>query len=214
MSEDPRFDALLSDFAAHLVPEAFGSFTRADRVLLEPVDLSTATGDVDAAVWFDRWVVDRLEDALEAVFPDGHPWAVVYVSDGRVRRRYVDCGCGNLSCATNPATDEVFDVATPWLFAADLPRPAPVWQPLYDDEGVVVDDILVEPSEGRWRATWYAEARGRGVVASRAGIIHLDGAVVVDAERITPRDTMVTRDLHGILRGHPARRRHPLRGRR
>lgn len=58
---------------------------------------------------------------------------------------------------------------------------------------------------------WYAEARGRGVGAARVGRLGSDGdRDAFTGEPIHPSDS---HSLGQILRGHPARRRFPLRRR-
>jgi hypothetical protein len=170
--DDPALDAMLADFADHLVPEAFATPTLAHRVALEPVELTGLADDGDALLWFDRWVEARIVDALEGSWPHDPPLTVVYVSDGHLLRRYEECGCGYLDCATNPARDEVAALATPWVFAAHLPRPRPTWQVVTNEHGAELDEVLVASAEIRWTVVWYAEARrSRGVAdPRRAGV--------------------------------------------
>ncbi len=66
--------------------------------------------------------------------------------------------------------------------------------------------------EGAWHATWYAEARGRGVAATRAGQVEIDRDRIVRRRELEPR-TGLPKAFHGVLRGHPARKSHPLRRR-
>jgi hypothetical protein len=209
--DDPTIDAILADFADHLVPEAFVTRTRAHRVWLEPVDLTAADLDGGGTLWFGQWVEDRIVDALEAAWPHDRPLAVAFTSDGHLLRRYDECGCSDRYCGWWPAGREAAAIGTPWVFAADLPRPQPRWRVRYDDDGDEVDEVLVAPTETRWTMTWYAEARGRGAVASRAGVLEMDGEVVVGSARIPVRASAITREFHRMLFRHPARKRHPLR---
>lgn len=211
MTHDPRFEALLADVVDHLVPEAFERPTCAERVAREPLELCDLPAR-EAGTVFDRWVDDRLLEALERG-AYASPLTIVSTSDGRLLRRYVDCGCGELTCATQTARAELASVAVPWVFAIDLVRPQPTWQVVTGPDGEVDEEVLVAPDDLRWSAPWFAEARGHGLATTRAGQLTLDGEVVLDAVRFAPRDHPITRHFHRLLFRHPARRRHPLRGR-
>ncbi len=200
-------DAVLSDFAQHLIPEAFEEPTRARRVYRE----QPRYGPED----FDAWVDERVEEALTARWPvGGAPNIVAYLSDGRLRWAYDDCGCGYLECVTTVIGDEALGVTEPWVFGALLPRPEGSWEVLADEEGEEADEVWREPTTSVWPAVWYAEARGRGIAASRAGFLQLDGEEVRSHTDLEVRATPATRQLHRILFRHPARKRHPLRRRR
>lgn len=209
MSDDPILDSFFARFAEHLIPEAFGRPTSADRVELEPDGLTAADPPR-----FEAWLEGRLHEALTAAWPVEHPRAVVFLSDGVLCWRYEECGCGYLDCALRPAAEEAVAVDTPWVLGAWLPRPLPRWEPVLDQDGNELHEILVGPEDRRWLATWYAEGRGRGVATSRAGVISLDGEVATWCHEVPPRETPAGRQLHRILLRHPARRRHPLRRRR
>lgn len=201
-------DAVLDDIIAHLVPEAFDRPTCAERVAREPVVLVDLPRR-DAPAVFERWVDDRLLEALERG-AYASPLTVVTTSDGHLLRRYVDCGCGQVPCAVEAARSEVHDIAQPWVFAADLVRPAPVWETVRGDDGQL-EEVLTVPDDLTWYAPWFAEARGHGMVTTRAGVLALHGEVVVDTHRLPPRQHPVTRRFHRLLFRHPARRRFPLR---
>jgi hypothetical protein len=203
---------VFASFAQHLVPEAFATPTRADRVSLEtsgpaPVDRAYARAR------FDRWIDDRIEDALAASWPHDRPLVVAFTSDGYLLRRYDENGCGHLDCVVGLVQTEVAAIDTPWVFGAALPRPQPFLETLYDEDDNEVAEVLRPPSISFWTATWYAEARGGGVAESFAGELHLDAEVVVAAGPLHVRATAVTREFHRMLYRHPARRLHPLRRR-
>ena len=197
-------DAALTDFAEHLIPEAFETPTRARRVLREQPHY----GRDD----FDTWVADRVAEALAARWPTGEaPGVVAYLSDGRLRWTYDDCGCGYLECVTTVIGDETPGVGEPWVFGAVLPRPAGRWEVTEDELGYGLDDAWHQPVTSVWPAVWYAEARGRGLADTRAGFLQLDGEEVRSHTDLEVTATPATRKLHRILFGHPARRAHPLR---
>lgn len=198
-------DALLTDLADQLIPEAFHTPTRAELVAFEPIDL-TRLPRPEAEVRFERWIDDRLLEALERA-AYGAPLTLVTTSDGRLLRRYADCGCGGLECAVDAAQLELRAIGSPWLLAVALQRPRPRWAIDADVEELVAPDDL------RWVAPWYAEARSRGVASVRAGMLLLEGEVVDDAVPVDPRELLATRLFRQLLLRHPARRRHPRRGR-
>ncbi len=210
MDDDTITREVFASFADHLVPEAFATPTRAHRVTHEtagPMD----TGGPEPRTRFDRWVEDRIEDALAASWPHDRPLIVAFTSDGQLLRRYDENGCGHLDCVVSLVRIEVAAIDTPWVFAAALPRPQPYWEVVYDEDGSEIDEVLRSPSSREWTATWYAEARGGGVADTLAGYLHLDGEEVTSTGPLDVRATAVTRGFHRILYRHPARRLHPLR---
>ena len=122
--------------------------------------------DRDAALWFDRWLEARIEDALAATWPHDRPLAVAYVSDGRLLRRYDEPGCGHLDCLTGVVHDDTVAIDTPWLLACYLPRPQPTLETVFDEVTGIGEEVLVPPGHSDWEAWWYAEARGRGVATA------------------------------------------------
>lgn len=210
MPHDPRFEALLADVVDHLVPEAFDRPTCAERVAREPVALIDLPPRAAATV-FDRWVDDRLLESLERGAYTS-PLTVVTTSDGQLLRRFVDCGCGELTCATQAARDELWSIEQPWLLAIDLVRPAPGWEVVVGPDGQQ-EEGMVAPDGLRWRAPWFADARGHWLAATRAGLLRFDGEVVLDSVRFAPREHPVSRRFHRLLFRHPSRRQFPLRGR-
>lgn len=197
-------DAALSDFADHLIPEAFEAPTRARRVHREQPHFGREG--------FDDWVADRVAEALAARWPTGDaPGVVAYLSDGRLRWTFDDCGCGYLECVTTVISDEAVGVTQPWVFAAVLPRPEGRWEAIEDEFGDELDEVWREPVTSVWPAVWYAEARGRGVADTRAGFLQLDGEEVRSHTGLQVTATPATRQLHRVLFRHPARRAHPLR---
>ena len=200
-------DAVLSDFAEHLIPEAFEAPTRARRVYREQARF----GPED----FDAWIEQRVAEALTVRWPLGDPPGIVaYLTDGRLRWCFDDCGCGYLECVTGVMGDEALGVSEPWVFGAVLPRPEGRWELVHDEDGNELDEVWREPTTSVWPAVWYAEARGRGVAATRAGFLQLDGEQVRSHTDLEVRATPATRQLHRVLFRHPARKRHPLRGSR
>lgn len=210
MSEDPVVLAVFAEFAEHAVPEAFESPTRARRVALEPPDVRGRRGQGVAR--FGAWVDARIVDALAATWPHDRPLVVAYTSDGRVLRRYDENGCGHHRCVTGLVCRELVDVAEPWVFGADLPRPQPYWDLVTDADGNEVDEVLRQPTETRWRMTWYAEGRSPGVGTTLAGVVEMDGEQEVGRWSLAPRSG-ITREFHRMLSRHPSRRRYPLRRR-
>jgi hypothetical protein len=212
VSDDTILHELFATFAEHLIPEAFGAPTRAYRVTLDDLGL-TSTADEPGGARFDRWVAARIDDALAAAWPHDWPLAVAFTSDGQLLRRYDEPGCGHVRCVAAVVRDEVAAIATPWLFGAALPRPQPYWEVLQDDDGNELDEVLRPAPITTWTATWYAEARGRGVAATAAGTVELHGERIVGGSPLHVRTTDATRTFNDVLLGHPARRRHQVRRR-
>lgn len=197
-------DQALADFADHLVPEAFERFTAAGRVRLEE-PRSGPDG-------FDDWIEQRLAEALDWRWPRGDaPLVVAFLSDGRLRWCFDDGGCGPLEAVRALVGIEAATIARPWLLAAVLPRPTGHGEVATDEDGSGSGEVWRASSETRWRAGWYAEARGRGVAATRAGLVDLVGERPTARHEIEVTATEATRQLHRTLYRHPARRRHPLR---
>ena len=214
--DDTLQHRIFASFAEHLVPEAFATPTRAHRVFRETSGPAPGDGSQVRArsrALFDRWIDARIEDALAASWPHDRPLVVAFTSDGQLLRRYDENGCGHLDCVVGLVQREVAAIECPWVFGADLPRPQPWWEMVYDEDGNEVEQVLRPPSTSRWTATWYAEARGGGVADSFAGFLHLDGEEVTSAGPLQVRATTATRELHRMLYRHPARRLHPLRRR-
>ena len=212
VDDDTIQHEVFASFAEHLVPEAFATPTRAYRVVCETSGPAPADR-AQARARFDCWIDDRIEDALAASWPHDRPLVVAYTSDGHLLRRYDENGCGHLDCVVGLVQAEVAAIDTPWVFGAALPRPQPFLEMMYDEDGNEVAEVLRQPSTRSWTATWYAEARGRGVADTFAGELHLDGEVVTSAGPLHVRATAGTREFHRMLHRHPARRLHPLRRR-
>lgn len=212
VDDDTIKDQIFSSFAEHLVPEAFATPTRAYRVTYETAAPAPADR-AQARARFGRWIDDRIEDALAASWPHDRPLVVAFTSDGDLLRRYDENGCGHLDCVVGLVQREVAAIDAPWVFGADLPRPQPWWEMVYDEDGNEVTEVLRQPTVTRWTATWYAEARGRGVADTLAGYLHLDAEEATSTGALHPRATTVTREFHRMLYCHPSRRLHPLRRR-
>ena len=207
MIDDRHIDA----FGQNLVPEAFSR--RHTAHLVEHVDDVPQGPDA-----FETWRDQRLAAAIADRYPAGHrPVRMVIVegSDG-IRWRWDDDPCCSADWLASRVCREARDVPEPWVFAIALPWPEPRFE--------VIDPVtrehveLSEPMwlDTRWHATWYAEARGRGVALTRAGLIDLEYDPRTDHDTEhgrapLPVDVGEARAFHRVLYGHPARRQHPLR---
>lgn len=200
-------------FAEALVPEAFARPHTAYRV--EVVDPREGPDE------FDWWVAELIPAMIADRYPAGHrPVRIVIVEGGDgLRWRWDDSPCCLPEWTVKRVRREAAPVPEPWLFAIELPWPEPSWQAYDREVGEVVE--LVEPrwQETTWQATWYAEARGRGEAAVRAGTVILDYDPERDTDRQIARiplpvDAGLPRLFHRILYGHPARKQHRLRRRR
>jgi hypothetical protein len=212
VDDDTLQHQLFASFAEHLVPEAFATPTHAHRVTHETAG-PAPIGGAQARARFDRWVDDRIVDALAASWPHDRPLVVAFTSDGQLLRRYDENGCGHLDCVVGLVQREVALIDTPWVFGAALPRPQPYLEMLFDEDGNELGEVLRSPSSSTWTAIWFAEARGGGVADTRAGEVHLDAEEVTFAGPLHVRATAATREFHRMLYRHPARRLHPLRRR-
>ena len=205
----------LSPFAEELVPEAFARPHTAYRVHRVDEPLSGERG-------FAQFIDSLLGYTLTyrcgcGVFPAR--LVVIEGGDGIAWYWDDDVGCP-VSWTVERVRHEARPIADPWLFAIELLRPeqpvARYWEEQPDG------DLLALPNPSwqdlRWLAVWYAEARGRGVAATLAGVVDLeclphDGTDrVVGQAPIAPGDA-ITRDFHRILYAHPSRKDHPLRRR-
>ncbi|HSK23786.1 MAG TPA: hypothetical protein VK906_11445 [Egicoccus sp.] len=186
-------------WASRLTPEAFAVATSAFVVAPELDGLADEVIEQDAAARFGAWVDQRLDEAVVAQGWSGPPAWLVFAGDGNVLRRYDDCGCGRIECVLEVA-DELRGLTTPWLLAADLSRRPSEISPLARSR-----------LPRRWYLDWYAEARGRGVAARLAGFLQMRGEHVMQSSTFTPEQLGVAGRFADLLRGHPARRRHPIR---
>ncbi|MBW3663406.1 MAG: hypothetical protein KY469_09935 [Actinobacteria bacterium] len=199
-------DAAIREWARHLVPEAFAVPTRAHRV--ELARASDRTSD------FDAWIAEqrRFARTVEYQFgrdapPHGdHPLGVAIVEHGDERWRW-DADCEEPRCLAAKVREDVATFRELWLFLTLTPGPRYAWLPPPDDEDGFEELQLVEP---RWKMLWYAEARGQGTARIVTGIDHMDMWERVDTVPLPPR-TPFERAAGDILRGHPDRRRHPIR---
>lgn len=188
-------------WARQLTPEAFAARTTAFVVTPEPDGL---TGNLQGAAGdarFQAWVDQRLDDAPTARGWAGPPAWTVFASDGHLQRRYDDCGCRRIRCVL-AVSAELRAIEEPWLVAVMLQkRPPPV------------SPCAGSPLPRRWYAGWYAEARGRGVAARCAGWLQLRGEHQLVGFPCRPEQLNEARRFQDLLRGHPARRQHPIRTR-
>jgi hypothetical protein len=180
VDDDTIQHQLFASFAEHLVPEAFATPTRAHRVTRETSG-PAPTDRAQARARFDRWIDDRIEDALAASWPHDRPLVVAFTSDGQLLRRYDENGCGHLDCVVGLVQREVAAIDTPWVFGAALPRPQPYLEMLFDEDGNELGEVLRRrrAAPGRPPGT-----RRRVAVASPtrvAGELHLDGEEVTSA---------------------------------
>ncbi len=111
VDDDTIQHEVFASFAHHLVPEAFTTPTRADRVTLETTGPAPADR-AQARARFDRWIDDRIEDALAASWLHDRPLVVAHTSDGHLLRRYDENGCGHLDCVVELVQTEVAEVLT------------------------------------------------------------------------------------------------------
>ncbi len=201
-------DRYLTDFADHLVPEAFARHHTAYRV--EAVDPVPAGREA-----FERWVCERISESLIDRYAVGvHPVGYIIVDDADgVRWRWDRDPCCMPAWLVERVRDEARELPRPWVFAVDLPRPEPISE-VYDPElGDYVELLEPQVSTARWTAIWYAEARGRGLAAVQAGAIDLDGEEEVSRHRLRV-DAGLPKVFHRVLDAHPDRKRHLLRRRR
>lgn len=204
-------DRHITAFGQHLVPEAFSRPHTAH--LVEQVEEVPHGADA-----FDRWR-DRLVDACIADrYPAGHrPVRILIVegSDG-IRWRWDGDPCCPAEWLVSRVREEARPIPDPWVFAIELPWPEirhEVIDPVTRELVALREPIWLDT---RWCATWYAEARGRGVARTCAGLVDLEYVPSTDDDIVHgryafPVDTDEARDFHRILYGHPARRANPLR---
>lgn len=203
----------LSPFAEELIPEAFTRRHTAFRVHRVDEPLSGEPGfglfvdsllrytlgyRCDCGLFPSRMVVVEDGDGICWYWDEETPWPPSWTVE-RVRR-------------------EARSLPEPWLFAIELPRPDPASEPTWWDGITAPVTTVPPPRDLSWTAVWYAEARGRGMAQTGAGIVQLEHVPwedmdrVVDGMPIAPADHPTTRDFHRILYAHPARKQHPLRG--
>lgn len=204
----------LSPFAEELIPEAFARRHTAFRVHRVDAPLSGEPG-------FAQFIEERLRYTLTHQCECGiFPARMVVVEGGDDVAWYWDddVGCP-VSWTIERVRREARPIPEPWLFAIELLRPEPVvsWEEQPDG------DLLALPNPSWedliWPAIWYAEARGRGMAHTEAGIVRLEHVPLEGVDRvlgrlpIPPAGDLMTRDFHRILYAHPARKAHPLRRR-
>lgn len=189
----------IAAWARQLTPEAFTTPTTAFAVTPELDGLAGDLDGVDGQARFAAWVDQRLDEAVVACGWAGPPSWMVFAADGLVLRRFDDCGCGRIDCVLAVA-DELRGLSTPWVVAVDASRRPRALSPRARSR-----------LPRRWYLDWYAEARGRGVAARLAGFSQLRGDHLLDASTLTPDRLGEAGRFAELLRGHPARRRHPIR---
>lgn len=208
----------LSPFAEELIPEAFTRPHTAYRVHRVDEPLSGERG-------FAQFIESLLRYTLTyrcecGVFPAR--MVVVEGGDG-VAWYWDDDICCPADWTVERVRREARPIPEPWLFAIELLRPDPPPATFWEEQPD--GDLIALPSPSwqdlSWVAVWYAEARGRGMAHTEAGVVHLEQVPHEGTDRIMgqtpimPAGDPMTRDFHRILHAHPARKEHPLRrGRR
>lgn len=202
----------LSAFAEELVPEAFTRRHTAYRVhRVDPL-----WGESGFSVFIEsllRYAV--LYRCSCGAFPIR--MVVIEGGDG-IAWYWADELDGPASWMVERVRRDAYPIPDPWLFAIELMRPEP--DPLWVDGVTAPLGTVPPPPDLRWMAVWYAEARGRGMAMTRAGIVDLEYLPDENADRVLAeaaipvRRDPLTRDFHRILYAHPARKQHPLRRRR
>lgn len=194
-----------------LVPAAFDfAHTAAHAALVDP--------DLHGGSDFARWVSLGLTRLLALPFAEGGylDLAVVVEDSSGLRLRWDDAPCSQPGWLAARVRDEVAALEDPWMLAIDArdaPRGCVAWD---DHEGDYLPCEVARSHEPHRHATWYAEARGRGVAKVMGGGALVepagDGTEIRLAMREEPTATLGAASLYRrVLRGHPARRRHRLR---
>ncbi|MEX2627153.1 MAG: hypothetical protein WD225_09720, partial [Ilumatobacteraceae bacterium] len=109
--------------------------------------------------------------------------------------------CRRIECVLGVA-GELRGIEQPWLVAVMLQK-RPVSPGPWSGPSL----------RRRWYVGWYAEARGRGVATRLAGWVQLRGSHQLDGFACRIEQLGEARRFQHLLRGHPARRRHPIRTR-
>lgn len=199
-------DRVIDDFAQRLVPEAFAHRHTA-------YDVNVVDTPASGSAAFDHWVEERIQEAAAQRYAwGGRPirYVIIEAGDG-TRWRWDGEQCCPPEWLADRVREESHQLPEPWLFAVELGWPDPVWEFYDEDLGELVG--LTEPvvPGSNWPATWYAEARGRGVATTRAGQVDIDrDGRIVGRRELPPREGLAGA-FHRVLRGHPDRKRHPLR---
>jgi hypothetical protein len=204
-------DRYIAHFTDNLVPEAFA---RRHTAWLVEVHDNTRRGPAA----FQDWVDHLVPAMINGRYPAGHrPVRIIIVegSDG-VRWRWDGDPCCQPSWLVDRVRDESRAIPDPWVFAIELPWAEPVYA-TRDEWGEWVESAEPHWVDTTWQATWYAEARGRGVARTVAGAVGLDYDPATGWDRVLWHEDLsvrapLPRVFHRILYGHPSRRDHPLRG--
>jgi hypothetical protein len=187
-------DLAITDFAEHLVPEAFSTPSTAYRVELLPLPARASA--------FAEWIERCRQDAASARYPfGGSPTGVVYVRRGDERWRWDQEPCCELEWLTRRVNDEVASFPDPWVFVCSLRSRGQALDAMGED---------ADPADAAWTQPWYAEARGRGVARVLTGVAELHGSDVIGRAPLPDR-TAFERTARRVLSRHPSRRRYRLR---
>lgn len=196
----PTTPDLVDLWAEALVPEAFAFPHSAFRVDLrdEPADL-------------DEWTRRELGEALSFRYPGSGSLmgGVVAVQDAGVRWQWHHEPDHPMAGTTREVRDQIGALRSPWLLVAAIPGPRIEWVEREVDGAFEEELEVVDPD---WSLRFHAEVRRPGLAAVTSGVLdfHLDELVAV--HRDDPRRDGFTRAAESVLTGHPARRRHRLRG--
>lgn len=188
-------DPHITDFAAHLVPEAFSMASTAYRAELMP---RSDHGDA-----FADWVEQCRCDAVTADYPTGGwPSGIVFVQSGDVRWRWDQEPCCEPEWLTARINDEIVELCEPWVFVCLLRS--------RHDASATAGGGASHPSQFTWTIPWYAEARSRSVARAVSGMDSVFGDRIFSTTPLGGAQQFV-RAAKRVLRGHPSRRAYRLR---
>lgn len=186
-------DEAITEFAEHLIPEAFTTSTSASRVEIRP----------PARVeWAGEWLTSCLRDAVAArdLAGDGIP-GVIYVQREDERWRW------DLPHAVWPL-EVLADKVRRQL--ADFPEPCVFVASLLDRDRQRLRSTMSARPEMPWSMPWYAEERSRSRAQVMSGVLTVHGSSPGRSTAI-PHWMPFEKAARRVLVGHPSRRRYRLR---
>lgn len=187
-------DEAITEFAEHLIPEAFTTSTSASRVEIPP----------GASVeWAGEWLTSCLRDAIEARDLSGEEVpGVIYVQRHDERWRWdLPHAVWPLEVLADKVRRELGDFPEPCVFVASM----------VDRDRQRLRATMSARPQRPWSMPWYAEERSR----ARAEVI--SGVAAVGKGSSPRRSTAITgwmsfeKAARRVLVGHPSRRRYRLR---
>lgn len=187
-------DQAITEFAEHLVPEAFTTASSASRVEIIPLDGKNP---------FGTWLERCRREAVTARDPDGAGLGgVVYVQRDDERWRWdLPDAVWPLGLLADRVRNDVVDFPDPLVFVCSL------WarerQRLRGASPEALDCLA-------WTVPWYLEVRRAAAVGVFTGLCDVVGSTIV-GDRPLPARTRFERDARNVLLRHPSRRRHRLR---